>query len=146
MARGTKLEPWMIKVVEGAIAQGLPLKLVAGLIRVSPSLFHKWYAEGSAESCTDPAKLELASTVDQGRAKAALAGITLMQMHAAGDWRAALELLKVSDPDTWNTASKVQVDKEVTITHRDLSGLTETALLELQRAEDTIKRLTGGDE
>jgi len=146
MAKAVEISPWMIKVVEGAIAQGLPLKLVAGLIRVNPKRFHTWYEEGSAETCTDALKRELASTVAQGRAKAALAGITLMQMHAAGDWRAALELLKVSDPDTWNTASKVQVDKEVTITHRDLSSLTEAALLELQRAEDTIKRLTGGDE
>jgi hypothetical protein len=67
----------------------------------------------------------------------------MMRIHAMGDYRAALELLKVSDPDTWNTARKVDVQKEVHV-KRDLSGLNVDELLQLQELEErAARRLLG---
>jgi hypothetical protein len=69
-----------------------------------------------------------------------------MKSHAIGDYRAALELLKVSDPETWNTSRKVEVQSEVRVTtRRDLSMLSPDELLLLQKLEEKTARLGSGD-
>jgi hypothetical protein len=139
MSRKSKLEPWMLDVVETAIMEGMPLRLVGGLIGVKPTTLNGWYQDGSQDDCPDALKVAFASRVDVCRAKAAREGIALMRIHALGDYRAALELLKVSDPETWNTAKKHEVTRE-TIVKRDLSGLDAEELLALQRIEEKIER------
>lgn len=129
----------MLDVVETAIAEGMPLRLVGGLIGVAPRTLNEWYQKGSDDACTEPLLSQFAEKVDSCRAKAALEGIRLMRIHAVGDYRAALELLKVSDPETWNTAKKIDVQKEV-IHKRDLSGLDADELLQLQRLEEKAAR------
>ena len=143
MARKTKLEVWMLDVTEKAIEEGMPLKLIGGLLGVSPSTLGSWYQQGSDDACTDDLKCAFAAKVDSSRSKAAREGIAMMRIHAIGDYRAALELLKVSDPDTWNTVRKVDVQKEVHV-KRDLSGLNVDELLQLQDLEErAARRLLG---
>ena len=139
MPRRSKLEPWMLDVVETAIMEGMPLRLVGGLIGVKPRTLNDWYQQGSDDACSEPLMSLFAAKVDECRAKAAREGIAMMRIHAIGDYRAALELLKVSDPETWNTAKKVDVQKEV-ILKRDLSGLDADELLQLQRLEEKAAR------
>ncbi len=129
----------MLDVVETAIMEGMPLKTIGGLIGVSPSTMSAWYQAGSEETCNDPLKAQFASKIDECRSKAVQAGVRLMSMHAQGDYRAALELLKVSDPETWNTEKRTSSTKDVTI-RRDLSGLSVEELLQLQALEEKAAR------
>ena len=141
--RKKQIEPWMLDVTEKAIEEGMPLKLIGELLGVSPKKLGEWYQEGSDDACTDDMKAAFAAKVDSSRSKAAREGIAMMRIHAMGDYRAALELLKVSDPDTWNTARKVDVQKEVHV-KRDLSGLNVDELLQLQELEErAARRLLG---
>ncbi len=144
MAYRKKFEPWMGGVAKAAILDGLPLNLIAGLIGVSASRLRPWYQEGSSEECRDPELAEFASQIDAARSEAGLKSVRLMSQHALLDYRAAVELFKVSDPETWNPARKVQVDS--TVTHRlpDRSSLTDEELLQLEALES--KMLPSGRE
>jgi len=137
MARKKKVEAWMLDVVEMAILEGMPLKMIGGLINVAAATLGDWYRVGSQDDCPDPLKVAFAERVDSSRSKAVREGISLMRTHALGDYRAALELLKVSDPETWNTAKKIDVKRETTV-RRDLSALSDGELLELQRLEEKV--------
>lgn len=138
MAYRKKYEPWMKDVASGAILEGLPLSLISGLLKVSTHLVRKWYQEGSSEDCRDPALVEFASAIDSARSEAGLKNVRLMSQHALLDYRAAMELFKVSDPETWNTARKVQVDSQVTHRLPDRSGLSDDELLQLEALESKM--------
>jgi len=127
----------MISVVESAIEQGVPITAIAGLLNVAPGRFKSWYVEGLDDECKNPLYIDLAVVMEEARAKAIANGMRQMKLHGTVDWKAHHEALKVSDPETWNTASKVKVEQNVTV-QRDLSNLTLEEVEELARLEDRI--------
>lgn len=130
----------MIPIVCNALQMGLPLTGVAGLIGVTRNTFMRWLTEGQDENCKDELKVELAVRVYEARAKAALEGVKMMNLHAAEDYRAQLELLRAQDPETWAPKAQTKIDVEVSQKpQRDLSLLTDSELEDLARLEAKIQ-------
>jgi hypothetical protein len=136
----TSIQSWMIPVIEKAVRAGLPIKLCAGLIGIAPRTLTRWRELGQQDNCPDPLLVELSLTVEKARAEAALAGVELMQMHAARDWKAAHALLQAQDPDTWSPQSKSKVELEVKVAEtEDLSMLTDEELEMRARIEEKVR-------
>lgn len=135
----TKLDRAHIPVVANAVRAGLPLRLCAGLIGVTPGTVHRWRELGEAEGCTDPDLVEFAVAYGEARAQAALDGVRLLNEHGASDWKAKLEVLKASDPDTWVEQRRQKVELDVKVApKRDYSALSETELRLLEALESKI--------
>lgn len=126
----TKLEPYMIPIIDRLVRQGLPFANVAGGIGVSPKMLTKWRNEGLDENCTDELLQELGATIEAARSSVAGEGVEIMKVHAMSDWRAAEALLKAQDPDTWNPVKKVEAKVEANVSHGpvDLSDLSSEEL------------------
>jgi hypothetical protein len=133
----TKIEPWHIEVAARALSEGLPLSNVAGLLGITRQTMTKWRELGMREDCTDPLLTAFAAATEQARAKACLEAIGYLKLAAQTDWRAALELLKASDPDTWAPKSSVKVEATVApaAPTRDYSRLSEEQFRQLQELD-----------
>lgn len=133
----------MIPIAANLIEQGLPVATVAGALGVSRPTLRRWLDEGSKDDCPDPLLSAFAAAVEYARTRAAEEGVRLMRIHAQSDYRAALELLKASDPETWSPAQRRTVD--VSVKHEtvepDLSQLSDTELRKLQNLEAEVQRL-----
>lgn len=138
----TTIESWMIPVVVRAIGQGLPLAQCGGLIGVSKRTFNRWLMLGQEEKGVDPVLTEFAVAVEEARSVAALKGVKLMNMHAAVDWKAQLEILRAQDPAVWSAQTRSQVE----VTHHDgagkedLSMLTDEELETRGRIEEKVRQ------
>jgi hypothetical protein len=128
----TTIEPWMTPVVVKAIEAGMPLHLVGGLVGVTRRTLTSWRDLGSTEGCPEPLLVEFALAVEEARAKASMAGVQLMQQHAAVDWRAAKTLLEAQDPDMKIEATVAPGPA------RDLSKLTDSELQQLAMLETKL--------
>ncbi len=138
----TKVEPWMMGVVEEAILKGIPIGLIHGFLRVSKNTFHAWRVEGSKPECTDPLLVELAVTVEEARAQAAEKGVELMSLHALKDWKANFALLQAQDPEVWSVQSKQKVDVEVKQAPAlNLSALSEEEFAQYELLAEKMKAL-----
>ncbi len=139
----SKIEAWMIPVAVKATENGLPLKLVGGLIGVTSATILRWRDLGEQEGCPDPLLVEFAMALSEARAKATQRGMQVMAEHGLTDWKATLELLRASDSETWSPQSRVKVDATVqAIVPRDLSKLSFEELDMLTAIEN--KLLTSG--
>jgi hypothetical protein len=135
----TTIEPWMTPVVVKAIEAGMPLHLVGGLVGVTRRTLTSWRDLGSTEGCPEPLLVEFALAVEEARAKASMAGVQLMQQHAAVDWRAAKTLLEAQDPETWGTKTNMKIEATVAPgPARDLSKLTDSELQQLAMLETKL--------
>jgi hypothetical protein len=132
----TKVEPHMIPLAQKLAQEMMPLKHIAGYLGVSPATLTAWRTAGETEGCPDPLLVELALAIAQGRAKMTESAISLLKGHAVLDHRAALELLKAADPETWNPKTSVKIEAEISAKPaRDLSKLTVEQLAELEHLE-----------
>lgn len=140
----TKIEGWMIAVAVKATESGLPLKLVGGLIGATSATVLRWRTQGEQEGCPDPLLVEFALAIEEARTKAALEGMRLMNDHAATDWKAALEVLRASDPETWSAQSRVKIDATVqAVAPRNLSALSDEELNQLASLENKLLLTSG---
>lgn len=140
----TRIEPHMIAVAVKATEMGLPLNLVGGLIGVTRSTVLRWRDLGSQEGCPEPLLVEFALAIEEARAKAALQGLRVMSEHGLTDWKAQLEVLRASDPDTWSAQSRVKVEATVqAVAPRNLAALSDEELNQLASLENKLLLTSG---
>ena len=136
----TSCEPHMAQTAESAMAQGLPLAMLAGLLGVHKRTVMRWLEQGQAENA-DPVLAAFSAAVERGRAAFGAEGIKVLRAHALTDWKPMHELLKAQDPDTWAPKTKLDVKVEKAPEVEDLSGLPDEDLERIAALESELQAL-----
>lgn len=149
-ARSRKLEPWMIAVVQQAMAFGSTVENAARLIGISPKTFARWMDEADDEDCTDDLLLEFAAAAHAGRANVVSRLTRALLEQAEENPKAAIEALRVLGGDAWNPVKKVEakIDAEIGPKH-DMTVLSQEERdllrsMELRALAAGKKALPGG--
>ena len=96
----------LVEIVE----EGQLVETAISLTGVPASTFWDWMKEKRAA----PGQKPLTDRIAEARAKGERANVqTILKAAKGGDWRAAQYLLKLSNPDAFDPAAKVQATVEV---------------------------------
>lgn len=141
----TRVEPWMPDMAAKLIRDMTPMRQVAGYLGVSPPTLSSWIRMGEDPGCTDPILVELAVAVARARAESVTEGMKMLRPHAERDYRALMEILRASDPDTWVQTAKVKNEVEVTTKpSMDFSKLSDEEFAVFERL--ATKALPTGED
>lgn len=136
-----KPEPWMIPLVERLAREMMPIRQIPGYLGTTYAMMTAWRNAGEEEGCSDPLLVEFALAFAKGRAEMTETAVSLLKGHAMTDFRAAVELLKAADPETWSPKSTVKIEAEISPKSAiDLTKLTAAELDAYEALSEKARR------